>query len=490
MKAARMHGRAGLIWTVLAGLPVVCLYIWVGATSPGFDDEIWTLRAAERAPDIKALLYYLRTEDVHPPLSYLLPWAWMQAGLSPEDLRAAIGAMVALSLVVLWRVASPVTGLPAAFAFLVICLNPTLLLWGATLRWYSLALPMMVTVLVILRVNPASPGRFWGALSLLGVLMGYTAYACLLFLPGVLLAALWRRGWPWRQERVFIALACLGVIAALLPQIVYVMPDQLALGQRLQDHGWLRQVGGLIVHLLMGHASMPLSMPSIAMLLGSLLLFAAAVWRCDKALITTWTVVLIPGLLMALLLGIAASFRNLTVLIPAQALWQSTLFHRTSSRPIVGAVFGLFAAGTAVGLWNVVAHEDTSKGSWNRPYWEILDVIEAARDRCPDLSVVSHDPVLRWHLSPRDQPMLDIPRRGPEGRVLAHPGCLLVVESYSVRAGRQYMQSLRDEVAQRPGQLSRHELGYDRHAEFKRLFIPRMMDHAAVVTVFAPLASP
>lgn len=471
-------------------LPVLVLYVLVGWTSPGYDDEIFTIAWIEAAAGVRDLLATIASRDTHPPGSYLIGMGLARLGLGWSEIRALAGGVTALALWGLWRVCAPAGRAGAAFAWMAICLNPTVLLWGATLRWYSFFLPLFIALIVLVVVNPVSRWRFWGAFCAASAGLVWLGYLALVLLPAMLAAALWRRrrlvGGEWVVMAGFAGLWAM----AVAPQLLLVLPQQLDRGIAVHAFGPARRMLGAAMHVLAGQASMPLSLGAVAFALGNLALLGLGLRRAWGMPGTIGAIFFLGGLAGAGAAGITGHFRSLVVLVPAQAMWQGALFGAIRGRVPRAAVALCFAVGTLAGLANVIGHSDTTKGSWNTPYAAILSAIEAARRDCPSLAVTSFDPVLAWHLGARGIALVPASGPGFEALINDAAACLATVETFRGRTPAELHRRFAEAIAARPGPRRVVEFGPDRHAWFKRRFDPDVPDHAARLTVFPGPAAP
>lgn len=478
---------------------VVALYVATGALSSGFDDETYTIGWITSAESLSGLLRILAGSDLHPPGSYLaVRWLHELTG-SFAATRAIAGALNAVMLWWLWRETAPRAPLAAFFAWLALCLSPTMLLWGATLRWYSWFLPVVIAFLILIRRNPADRWRFWGGFAIAAVVLVHIGYFALVMLPALIAAALWRRRDRLRSEGWLIAgLAALS-LAAIAPQLILVMPGQLRHGILQHEQPLLFKALGAGLDAFATHAAMPLSLPAAAFVLGNLILLGAAIRRGRAAFATPAAIVFLGGLAGAFAAGLTGHFRSLVVLSPAKGIWQGQLFAGLGDRAWRLAALGLFLAGTLVGLTNVVTHRDTTKSGWNSPYRAVLESVSDFRQRCPDAPVATHDPVLFWLLERRGTPTLWGNTMAPPSRpagaepsfdrvleIIAEAPCLVAVQTYRGIMAPEAYDRFVSAIDRRGGPREVRRLGPDRHAGFKRLFDPVVPDYTAVVTFFPP----
>lgn len=477
----------GLPVILILGLGLAALYGLVGLQSWGFDDEFLMLRATAAAPDIAALSRYLVEQDVHPLGSYLILWLGQQAEIDPSHLRALAGVLTAAALVVLWGHVAPRARGAAAFAFLVICLNPTLLHWGATLRWYSWSLPIIALMLVLVLRNPSRGLVFWGGLAAGGATLAHIGYPNLLILPGFLIAGLLRRRGQLRQDLPALGLATAGFAVLVVPQILFVMLRQVEEAMLVHGHSLFRRITGLGLHVFGGQASMPLGLSALAFTAGNLTLFGLALRNRIASVASPGGAVLLPGLAAFFTAGLTGHFRTLVVLSPAQAIWQAQLFTEITGPRARGLIVALFGIGTAAGLWNVILREDTTKSGWNMPVAEILREVDAARSICAPLTVFTYDPILAWHMDRRGDTRLISYDEPLEEMLASHPTCLLVIRTYHRDMDKETAAALESSLAGRGTPLATRRVGLDRHAWFKRYFDPQVPDHAAILSLHGPL---
>lgn len=474
-------------WRVLALLPVLVLFAGVGWYSPGFDDEFYTINWIAEAASAAELIHIVDTRDVHPPGSYLIVSTLHEMGLSFSAIRAFSGGLTALFLWILWQRVSGAGVLAAGVAYLLICLNPTLVLWGATLRWYSWSFPLIVLLFLLVRGGFRNPWAHWGSFGALVVTLGYIGYFNLLYVPGLLGYALWRRRARLRSEwPVILGLGAVSV-ALLIPQLLYTLPGQMGRGMSVHvSKGLLRRLAGPVLHVFAGHSSMPFGFAALAFSLTTFVLIISAALRRQLALGSAAVLAFVPAIVIAFFGGLTGHFRSMVVLVPFQSVWQSQIFPPDGR--LARVLAGGYLVATLAGLWNVVMHEDTTKGGWNAPYWQALARVETHMAACEDPAVFTYDPVMLWHLTQAGHKVLTVERwtPDPEGAVSAHAGCLVVVRTFHRMLNSEFEAALSRGLAPHGVPLKTESVGFDRHAWFKRRFDPRIPDHPIILQTYSP----
>lgn len=185
--------------------------------TPLWFDEIYIIMVARQG-----FLEVLRTVslDIHPPLQFLLRWAWIRLGGDGEQWLRSLSILLALlSLVWTWRLGRRLFGpFPAVFAVALLAVHPTHVLYSLEIEDYSLIWLLLLAAteaawnwLEHRRMQDAFAYWIWGTLAL------YSHYVSLFYL-GILfvagLALLPRgRGSPGAWLGIHAALAL-----AFLPQ--------------------------------------------------------------------------------------------------------------------------------------------------------------------------------------------------------------------------------------------------------------------------------
>lgn len=455
----RLAGVAGL----------VALFAGTGWFSPGYDDEIFNITLIEHERSYAALLHFANNNDVHPSGQYLINHALHSLLGDWSAVRAATGAFAALTLGGLWLAASATAApLNALFAYLVIALNPTLLLWCSGLRWYAYFVPVFNLLTLLILRNPGNPLRFWGAFFAAAVLLFWIGYAAMILVPAMFVVALYRRREGLRGEWKILAVTAALALAAAAPQLQIFWQVHWP-HSASQLSGFPRALGGLVLHLLSGQAAFPASFAGSALILGNLLLAAFALR--NRLILKFEPASAALGLAALGLLGtkLTGKFRNMVTLSALQGLVQLHWFSQIRSTGWRGAVLALFAFGNIAGIHNVVTHQDTTKGGWNTPYAEVLHDLQQRAAACPTLLIATHDPVVVYYARDFVQRIVWVGKPGWENDLRSFDGCRLAIQTFRGALNRQAHARYAELVRAEAGGIAMH-FGPDRHAAFKRRF--------------------
>jgi hypothetical protein len=147
-------------------------------------------------------------------------------------------------------------------------------------------------------------------------------------------------------------------------------------------------------------------------------------------------------------------------------------------------------------MWNVIHHQDTTKGSYDTDYQEALQVIQARQASCGRISVLNHDPVMTYLVehaglvqsSPYQEGRVSSPTIGPNE-------CVAVVKTYhgvipSRDIDTMYAQVAGDEWTR----VMAVDIGVDRNAALKgrvgHEVFPHAYIHLDVLRASRPTALP
>lgn len=467
---------------ILAALFLVALYGAVALGSPGFDDEYYNIGLIESTASYADVIARANTTDLHPPGQYVInrflldllgDWSWA---------RAATAVVAASTIIAVWRAAEGGGRADRVFAYVVICLSPSLLLWCTSLRWYAYFVPILNLMIVILLRNPSRPLVYWGALAAASLALFHIGYLALVIAPAAFLAALYQRRASLVGE--LWILGGLLAVAALLAYPQFVALVSVHIGNAAPS-SWFWALSGLAIHAAGNHGAVPVSAFGLTLLVANLAIVALATVNWRTVLLRPPSLLLGLGTAGLVAAKLSGAFRNLVVLSTLQGVFQAATFAQTSSVAMRSLLMALFAVGNIGGIYNVTSHTNTMKGSWNTPYRLALDTYRARTAACGHTTVVTHDPVVAFMLRRVADQVIYVDGEGWREQLLARSaGCLVTFETFrgslSAEARSQYEAIIRA----LPGKTSTDRLGLDGFAFFKRRFDPDIPDHFITLTVF------
>jgi hypothetical protein len=467
---------------------VLVLYGWVGFSSPGYDDEIWNLVSIAPTTTFAELYTLTNLDDVHPPGQYLINKALWEVTGSWSAVRAMTAVCAATTTWLVWYSIRWSTPLTATFAFIAMCLNPALLLWCTGLRWYSYFVSLFNLLALLIVRNPVSPIRFWGTFFLLAVALVMIGYVALILVPVALGVALCtRRGRLHSDVRFVVGFGLLALLLSSRQLIVFLTVH--AKNSSTQTAGLAGAIKGLALHVLSNQGSYPVSLFGMSLIAGNLLLFAVGLSRFRTLRFHPVSALFVFGALGLCATTLSGKFRNMVTVSTAQGVFQTVLFQELNTKRLMTCAIALVALGNIGGTFNVVMHRDTTKGSWNTPYQEVLTDLQQKRDsfRCTRFQVVTHDVVLAYHASRyNNTTVVTVGADHWREQITGFTGCRAAIQTFRGSMNRDLVEQYGRLIAELPHRVSTARFGADRYAGFKRRFDPDIPDYYVTVTYFAP----
>ena len=386
-----------LIWLHFA--MIIVIYSCVGYFSPGFDDEYFNLMVVEHFGS--GIASYTQTTDVHPPLSYLLN-AWLMKAFGKwEYVRMFSGILT--SSAIIFSISSLGRNRNISFSIGMIYLlafNPAMLMWGTSLRWYGYFIPLLIWLLII----PENEKWHWPKFFLFMLVMGYLSYISFFIFPSLFL-------YYWiadmRNARAKLKIMLIpGLIGLLIyfPQLIIFFKVHYPRSGG-QVFSLSAGIIGILSTFFSNQGVFPLSFPGIVSALGSGIILLFMLKEFKQELKGPYLIPLFIGQIILLATRIAGKMRNLSVMIPLQAMWfVEKMYSHTSKWMALAAGFIIF--GNLVGTYNVIKHEDSTKNSWNIPVHEVIELIGSEfRGERSTILLYCHDPIITWHLEKLGYPV-------------------------------------------------------------------------------------
>ena len=419
-----------------AGFAVVCvllfaLYGYVGFASPGFDDEFFTIRWIEElGPDI---ISGAQARDVNPAGSYAVFWLLHSAlgSWSLVRLVVSLGAAAAAAYAIVRTRSSHGDGRGLMAVFLV-GLNPALLMWTTSLRWYALFVP----ILILLSFPPRPAGwRYWATYFGGLLVLGYLSYAMLVI--AIPLGYLYWRADPRTTKAKVRQMVPTGLVFALLYayQMRVFLTEDLA-SDATQRFPLLDGLIGFGVGALSNQGVFPLSIGGAASIVGTVGAFALIVLTGLRQN-TTHNPFFVPywmGAFLLLLSGLGGKYRNFVVFAPWQGLFLAqAVIAQKWLRAFVVCV-ALMSTGNVIGVVNVASHTNTPKSSWNLPVDQVVAMVAATSATCDDdIVIVALDPTLTYTLEEQGYPVVGLwsTRTDRVAATSRAPACVVALKTYS-----------------------------------------------------------
>jgi hypothetical protein len=172
---SRLGIIGSLLFLVVAGLVLSHRHF--------YDDElrnIWLIHQYGYLDLIK----FVNIKDVHPPLSYLVNKLFFNLFSSYELIIVPTIIFLGLTLYLFYAYAEPYLedNYAKALLFLFTFLNPNILMWGVSLRWYSYWIGLFLLVFIIVFLAPRRSSSLY-LTTIIAVLMTYISYLTFIVFP-------------------------------------------------------------------------------------------------------------------------------------------------------------------------------------------------------------------------------------------------------------------------------------------------------------------
>ena len=486
-----MHKKINAALLLVSLVLPLFLFTYTAYNSRGFDDEYFNINHVESYSSVHDLInahFSGKFVDIHPVGSYLINYVLLKLLGSWRLVRTAGAVVSCLSIWLFWYfiAAEGKDNLTAFFAYIFMCLNPTLLLWCTSVRWYTYFFPL-ICVMGMLFCPPDFLNKrkylFWGIYFLTASMLFYIESNAAIMIIVSFILILFQRRKSFREE--YKVILCLGLLSLLaVSKQIYMFLT--VLYPSVKDSGefysLMRSIAGGGQNFLCGHAVMPVSAAGIILIIANGLLFLAFIVHFRVAASSYANKFFMLSYAGIIFSGIGGKIRNYVSLSAVHGNFLADTFSSMKSRKIKLTVLALYIIGTAWGIHNVVFHTDTTRGTWNTPYDELIEFLEdcASKESCV---VVSHNPVFSYHARREGFTVIDAEANSDwYEKLSAHDGSVIVLRTYKGSMPDEEFRKFNSYIDSRHIVLAK-SFGYDKFAAFKRRFDKDYPDYYAELIV-------
>ena len=426
---------------------LLLLYATVGYFSIGFDDEFSNMRWISTYGF--GVVQFVQAFDVHPPGSYIFDYLLYNMLGKWALVRLCISLLTVLSLIYAILSMKKRKGTFAAIVlFILLGLNPSILLWCTSLRWYA----MFVPILIWLSVVPQQFGwNYWIKCFAGLLLLGYLSYAIFIVaLP--LLLLYWKESKELTKEKAQKVIVC-GI--AFLVCYAYQFSVFFAVHQHRsggQVSSLLKSLMGFYTAHFSNQGVFPLSFPGLLAAAATIGIFTTVFysnWR--QNLKNNYLHSYAAASVIAVASGLAGKARNLVVLSPWQVLFLASAKVEAAQKKLFLFFLGGLLISNLWGDFNIITHQNTSKGDYNLPIAELLTELHAEKIKCNnDLIILCHSPSLSWHLQNAGYQVMDPYNAEPLPKHLlaSKHRCVVLLKTWPGSMNNNYYQRLYNELKQ------------------------------------------
>ncbi len=484
-----MHKSHGLLLITSLLLPML-LFSFTAYNSYGYDDEMFNLNHIESYSSAYELVSeHLSGKflDIHPLGSYLINYALIKIFGSWNIVRVFGAVIAALSVWLFWRyvvIAGVNDILTVIFAYVFMCLNPNLILWCTGVRWYTYFFPLvciMGTLFSPSKFIGTCKNRFWGIYFITASLMFYIeSNAAIMILVSFILLLFQRRKNLRNEFRVIL---CFGLLSVLFVsrQIYLCLTVLYPAAKSGEVYSFMASFIGGGHHFLLSHAVMPLSIPGLLLIIANTILFLTFIMNI-KAVSSSYTngffMLSYAGMILS---GIGGKIRNYVSLSAVHGNFLADTFRKIRFSTLKLIVVALYIVGNSWGIWNVMNHTDTTRGTWNTPYSEM---IEFMKNYDPEKYVIlSHNPVFDYHVKRFSFKVIDALGDSEwHDKIREHKGAVIVLKTYKGSLSDSGYALFNEYINSRKI-IHSEKFGRDKYADFKRRFDAGYPDYYAEILI-------
>ena len=448
------------------------LYFYVGFSSPGFDDEFYNISNIEKLGI--GVIKAVQTSDVHPPGSYFIDWLLFRIFGRWDAVRGVISILSATSILYAVEAVRRKFGNPSGLlCFLLLGLNPAILLWCTSIRWYAFFVPITIWILII----PAVSGvKYW--LKCFGglLLLAYFGYAFVIVAPSIFLLY-----WISDNDSIKVKLKNILLCGSLffgLYSYQFVIFFTIHLKNKTDQISTIaRSLLGFWISLIGNQGLFPISFFGVITSIG---IIGASIIGCSFSMKrpffnskNKYMMAYGMGSLLSIITGLSGKFRNLVVISPFQSIWLSTIkINNIYLSKLYRLFIFMIIIGNLAGDFNVISHKNTTKNSWNIPVITIIKYLDNEKTKCGgDLVVLSHDPTLsivlekNYFQSISPYSILST----PNDILIKQHACVIILETYSGAISEKKYNSMQHELSKLEYKnIDRTNFGKDNYFYYKR----------------------
>ena len=475
---------------------VIALFVINALLSYGYDDEVYNFFMVEKLNSVSSIISYANSTDFHPSGMYIINYLMLKLFGSWSLVKAAGAFLSAFSVWLYWYFMSRnIRGnMVLFFSFIVICLNPSVLMWCTSVRWYKYIMPLICVISLLIHFSGREnfkPLCLWGIYFLACLLMFHINYLSAVVIIISFLFMLYGRRKFLRSE--WKCVAGLSILSLLLVSYQAYILLTVHYAKSRQAFQFLRFSVAGAMNYLQGSAIIPVSAWGIMFIVANLILILVFLKNIAEMIRNSDNNFFMSSYasVMVLFPGAIKDVRNFTILSPELGMFLTNIYAKIQHKLLKILVLSLFTLGTAGGIFNVLTHNDTAKVTYNMPYPEIMKCVERL-DPQKEALFITNLPGAYYFIGKNYPNAVLVPDGFAKSGIWApfFPDWYSTLENWkgkiiAVRT-HQGLVSKDDytkytEYLEGSNIIERHRIGLDRFASFKRRFYSEYPDYYARV---------
>ena len=374
---------------------IVLLYSYVALTSYGYDDEYFNIRMI-REHDMQSLIYTIQHTDIHPPLSYILnkciyalfrDWAFVRL----------FSAFLFLSSLI-YLLSKTKDNSQRLILLLFLGINPTVLLWATSIRWYAYVLPLII---LLHRIPDYKQTYYWWRFFIIGLIISFLGYIGLV-ITGMYFLVYWIKDehkWPLKLKRIIFPAVLFLMIYAYQVWVFFFVHIKTDLENNPQQYNFVTSALAYVSSAFSNQGLFPLSVFGLISIAGMGLIMLYSLIYFRKNLLNNSSFIVYFSLsLFFIFSGIAGKVRNLFLIEPSRISFIS-LLHRNKYAGIYFIGLSMLVIGNVAGIYNILTHQGTTKNAWNLDMHKNLELLDQYARKDSKTFYFTHHPSYVYHLN-------------------------------------------------------------------------------------------
>ena len=492
VKRSRVKSFSGIIGSLL----FLFVAFFILHNRHFYDDElrnIWLIHHYGYLDIINIVNIY----DVHPPLSYILNKVFFNLFGSYELI--IVPTIIFLSIALYLFFSYSETYIKDSYGkillFMFTFLNPNILMWGISLRWYSYWIGLFLFLFIIVFLAPRNPYSIYLG-TIIIALMTYLSY--LTFIVAPLFTIVWLIKYRFQYIKeilvsllIYFALVSYQVYNFLIVSIKY-SPSQV--------DSPLKSLFMVLYSMSIGNTVFPLDPIGItfgiALLILSLYLLPkiTRLPKDHKRCLFLILLFILSNIVLLSFSGIGGKYRNSLYLniIFIFALSFLLIFLGKKERIVFLALSAVFIT---ISSYNIIFHQNTAKIAVNLPLEQFESFLVSLKTAPghPDMYILTYDPTLGFYLCRTNYKTIAFYENpfSQNNSFQAHKGdYVIIAETYNNTINKEkyddikkYHHNILDNLDDQ--QIVR--LGYDKYNKFKSTISGDRVPEYMIVVKFGKL---
>ena len=465
-------------------LLVICVYAYVGFTSNGYDDEFFNIWVVENFTSFEILYLDSSINPHHPNGGIFLNSILYKVVGDWSLIRAFTGIIYAVSLCFSYILLSRNReNFHKAIFFILLCLNPSLLMLGTSLRWYSVFFILVNCLIILIYKNPKKPWIFWVLFFFLTILLVNLNYLAFLILPILFFYSAFQRRKKLKSEIPFLISYVFFSFTFSLNQISDFIIKFSSYGSE-QLFTLLTSVIGFGLFQTSGLASIPISFSGLILIAVFLMVFITLLINF-KSVPKKFLYIYLGFSSFLVFSGLGGSFQSFYFLHLMDSYIKANIISTLPKKYVI-LIITLLVSSFLIGSYNLISHNNTMKGTYNLPYQETISEVKKIEREydCKQIVIFNHDDGLSWHLNNNGYQTFNAYNQDnwKQTSEKSVADCQIYLSTFIGSMEKIRKKSLDDYFRNHDKYVKRIDLKKDKYANFKRIFNKEIPDYYVELT--------